>query len=81
MIRPNTEMFSPVCRLESKLFTCIPEQIQALIIERHLRERRPATPWRAGPALGGQPPLLREALKTRAARSLVEIRHGQGTFI
>ncbi len=75
-------MFSPVRRLESKLPSRIAEQIRLLISERRLREGdRLPSEGELAPLLGVSRPSLREALKTLAAVGLVEIRHGQGTFI
>ncbi len=75
-------MFAPVRRLESKLSSRIAEQIQALIAARRLKEgdRLPPEAELAG-LLRVSRPSLREALKTLAAVGLLEIRHGQGTFV
>lgn len=75
-------MFAPVRRLESKLSSRIAEQIQALIAERRLKEgdRLPSEAELAR-LLRVSRPSLREALKTLAAVGLVEIRHGQGTYV
>ncbi len=75
-------MFAPVRRLESSLSSRIAEQIQALIAARRLKEgdRLPPEAELAG-LLRVSRPSLREALKTLAAVGLLEIRHGQGTFV
>lgn len=75
-------MFSPVRRQESKLPSRIVDQIRALIVERRLKEGDRLPPeGELARLLGVSRPSLREALKTLAAVGLVEIRHGQGTFI
>ena len=75
-------MFAPVRRLESKLSSRIAEQIQALIAEHRLKvgDRLPSEAELAR-LLRVSRPSLREALKTLAAVGLLEIRHGQGTFV
>lgn len=76
------QMFAPVRRLESKLSSRIAEQIQALIAKRRLREGDRLPPEaELALLLRVSRPSLREALKTLAALGLLEIRHGQGTYV
>jgi GntR family transcriptional repressor for pyruvate dehydrogenase complex len=76
------QMFAPVRRLQGNLSTRIAEQIQDLIARRRLKEgdRLPSEAELAR-LLRVSRPSLREALKTLAAVGLLEIRHGQGTFV
>jgi GntR family transcriptional repressor for pyruvate dehydrogenase complex len=75
-------MFAPVRRLESKLSSRIVDQIRDLIARHRLKEGDRLPPEaELARLLGVSRPSLREALKTLAAVGLLEIRHGQGTFV
>lgn len=75
-------MFAPVRRLESKLSSRIVEQIRDLIARHRLNEGDRLPPEaELARLLRVSRPSLREALKTLAAVGLLEIRHGQGTFV
>lgn len=75
-------IFAPVRPLGSKLSSRVADQIQALIAARRLKpgDRLPSEAELAR-SLRVSRPSLREALKTLAAVGLLEIRHGQGTYV
>lgn len=75
-------MFAPVGRQDSTLSSRIAEQIQDLIARRRLREGdRLPSEVELTRLLRVSRPSLREALKTLAALGLLEIRHGQGSYV
>ncbi len=76
----DTSPFDPVGH--ESIAEAVVEQIETMIVESILKEGRKLPSERdLAEAMGVSRPKLREALQTLEARGLVNVRHGEGTFV